>query len=278
MADAQPLLRATGLTKDFTVPSDQARGSTRKVRAVDDLNLIMRAGESLGLVGESGSGKTTTARMLIGLEVPDDGAIVVSGRPRSGPPRGRAERRRRGREIQIVFQDPYTSLDPRLTVADAVREVRRLHFADRSDETVTRLLDQVGLSHRDAAALPRALSGGQRQRVAIARALAAEPAIVILDEAVSALDVSVQAQVLNLLADIRSETDLAYLVISHDLAVVSHMTDRVMVMRHGRVVEEGDTATVMATPMHPYTRLLIDSIPTMGWQPSVLGSARRSLE
>lgn len=250
-------------------------------RAVDGVSFTLPPGGSLGIVGESGCGKTTTARMLVGLETPDGGTVHLDGRDRSARARGRGERLARAREIQMVFQDPYLSLDPRITVAACVDEVLRLH-SPRSPAArrtrVAELLDQVGLGEREAAALPRRLSGGQRQRVAIARALAAEPRVLILDEAVAALDVSIQAQILDLLAGIRRDAGIGFLFVSHDLAVVRHITDRVIVLKDGRVVESGDTAGVLGRPQHPYTRLLLDSVPRRGWDPARITEGRRELQ
>ncbi|MFF3176728.1 ABC transporter ATP-binding protein [Streptomyces sp. NPDC057900] len=251
------------------------------VRAVDDVSFTLPEGGSLGIVGESGSGKTTTARIVVGLEQADEGEVLVRGRSRAererGAGRGRARRLARAREIQMVFQDPYLSLDPRTSVEAVLRETLRLHFPERDPKKrIRQLLDQVGLGTRAADALPRRLSGGQRQRVAIARALAVEPAVLVLDEAVAALDVSVQAQILNLLADIREETSVGYLFITHDLGVVRCVTDEIVVMRHGAVVEAGPTAEVLAAPQHPYTRLLLDSVPRPGWDPEVISATRRA--
>src|SRR5215469_7447487 len=187
--------------------------------AVDDVSFAMGEGESLAIVGESGSGKTTIAKMIVGLERPTGGRIVACGHDRSAPVRSAKKRRERGREVQIVFQDPYTSLDPRHSAQTAIEEVLRIHHDWPARERRERVAGLVGLDERQRAVPPRSLSGGQRQRVAIARALAAEPKILILDESVAALDVSIQAQVLNLLADIRDATGISYLLISHDLAV-----------------------------------------------------------
>lgn len=250
-------------------------------KAVDDVSFTLPPGGSLGIVGESGSGKTTTIRMVVGLDTPDAGSIALGGRERGKKPRGRAERLARAREIQMVFQDPYLSLDPRITVRDCIDEVLRLHgdHADKAgrDARVEELLDQVGLGEREAGALPKRLSGGQRQRVAIARALAAGPRVLILDEAVAALDVSIQAQILDLLGRIRREQGIGYLFVSHDLAVVRHITDDVVVLRNGRVVEEGRTTDVLSRPQHPYTRLLIDSVPGPGWDPDRIAESRKAL-
>ncbi|MER7765059.1 ABC transporter ATP-binding protein [Streptomyces sp. NPDC097619] len=248
------------------------------VRAVDDVSFALPEGGSLGIVGESGSGKSTTARIMVGLERADAGEVLLRGRPRTGPARGRTARLARAREVQMVFQDPYLSLDPRTSVDAALRETLRLHFPGRDhDRRIRELLDQVGLGTRAADALPRGLSGGQRQRVAIARALAVEPAVLVLDEAVAALDVSVQAQILNLLADVREQTGVGYLFITHDLGVVRCVTDEIVVMRHGAVVERGSTGEVLAAPRHPYTRLLLDSVPRPGWDPAAIAAARRAL-
>ncbi|WP_406110984.1 ABC transporter ATP-binding protein [Kitasatospora purpeofusca] len=248
------------------------------VRAVDEVSFTLPAGGSLGIVGESGSGKTTTARIVVGLERADAGQVLVKGRARTASARGKAERLARAREVQMVFQDPYLSLDPRTSVEAALRETLRLHFPGTDHPArIKELLDQVGLGTRAAEALPRQLSGGQRQRVAIARALAVQPAVLVLDEAVAALDVSVQAQVLNLLADIREQTGIGYLFITHDLGVVRCVTDEVVVMRHGRIVEAGPTAEVLDDPQHAYTRLLLESVPRPGWDPDRIAAARRAL-
>ncbi|MFJ1933103.1 ABC transporter ATP-binding protein [Kitasatospora sp. NPDC088160] len=248
------------------------------VQAVDNVSFTLAEGGSLGIVGESGSGKTTTARIVVGLERADSGRVLVHGRDRTEHRRGRAHRLARAREVQMVFQDPYLSLDARTSVGTALRETLRLHFPDADHpRRIAELLDQVGLGEREAEALPRRLSGGQRQRVAIARALAVEPAVLVLDEAVAALDVSVQAQILNLLADIREQTGIGYLFITHDLGVVRCVTDEVVVMRHGRIVESGPTAEVLARPRHAYTRLLLDSVPRPGWDPRSIAAARRAL-
>lgn len=254
------------------------RRSFGAVRAVDDVSFTLPEGGSLGIVGESGSGKTTTARIVVGLEHADEGDVLVRGRSRTGRARGRTARLARAREVQLVFQDPYLSLDPRTSVEAALREALSLHFPGRDHaKRVRELLDQVGLGTRTADALPRRLSGGQRQRVAIARALAVEPAVLILDEAVAALDVSVQAQILNLLADIREQTAIGFLFITHDLGVVRCVTDEIVVMRHGAVVEQGGTQEVLTSPGHPYTRLLLDSVPRPGWDLEAIAAARRAL-
>ncbi|HJQ07370.1 MAG TPA: ATP-binding cassette domain-containing protein [Nocardioides sp.] len=252
------VLEVAGLRKEFG-----------GVVAVEDVSFAVRRGGSLGIVGESGSGKTTVAKMITGQERPTAGTITACGRDRSAPARGGAERRRRGREVQIVLQDPYSSLDPRQPVDGAIGEVLHLHHpdwtAERRAARVAELVEVVGLDERQGSALPRALSGGQRQRVAIARALAADPDVLILDESVAALDVSIQAQVLNLLLDLRERLGITYVLISHDLAVVRQLTETVVVMSRGEVVERGGTASVLDDPQHPYTRRLRASVPRPGW-------------
>ncbi|WP_327166223.1 ABC transporter ATP-binding protein [Streptomyces zaomyceticus] len=238
--------------------------------AVDDVTFSLPKQGSLAIVGESGSGKTTTARMIAGLETPSGGHIIVAGDERRAGRLRSVERRARGRQIQMVFQDPYSSLDRRQRVGDAVAEAVGLHQplpADRLRARVAELLDMVGLDDRQARSLPKALSGGQRQRVAIARALAAEPQVLILDEAIAALDVSIQAQILALLTRIRTDTGTALLFITHDLGAVRHISDDVLVMQTGRVVEHGPVATVLGDPQDPYTQRLIASIPKPGWKP-----------
>jgi oligopeptide transport system ATP-binding protein len=264
------------LRKVYPLRGPRRTTSDSEIRAVDDVSFQVPTGGSLAIVGESGSGKTTTARMIVGLERPTAGSISVAGRPRIKTHLGRKERRLRGREVQIVFQDPYVSLDPRQTAAACIDEVLRFHFgweAARRKLRASELLHQVGLDERFAARLPRAMSGGQRQRVAIARALAAEPRVLVLDEAVSALDVSIQAQVLNLLADLREQTSVSYIFISHNLGVVRQVSDEVLVMRRGKIVERGATEDILLEPQNDYTKLLLSAIPRPGWKPT-----RRSAE
>ncbi|HMK13180.1 MAG TPA: ATP-binding cassette domain-containing protein [Acidimicrobiales bacterium] len=259
----EPLLEASGLRKAFG-----------EHVAVDDVTFAVGTGDSLAIVGESGSGKTTIARMIVGLERLTAGQITFAGADRSQPAKSGDQRRRRAREVQLVFQDPYTSLDPRQTVERCLDEALRLYVGGTAAARRPRLEELaslVGLGDRQLRALPRTLSGGERQRVVIARVLAAEPRLVILDEAVAALDVSIQAQVLNLLADIREATGVSYILISHDLAVVRQLTEHAIVMQHGRVVERGTTAQVLDAPQEPYTRLLRDSVPGPGWKPTRRG-------
>lgn len=255
-----PIVRAEGLVKRFGAHT-----------AVDDVSFEVQAGGSLGIVGESGSGKSTVARMLVGLERPTEGSILVCGRDRSSATPGLRERRRRARELQIVFQDPYSTLDPRQNAESCLEEVLRLHHPNlgKKDrrQRIGELADMVGLDERQRKALPRRLSGGQRQRVSIARALAVEPQVVILDESVSALDVSIQAQILNLLADVRDATGITYILITHDLAVVRQVTDTCIVMQQGRIVEAGPTERILDDPEAEYTRLLRASVPGPNWKP-----------
>ncbi len=260
-ADA-PMVRVDGITKTY-YPRGRAA-----VTAVTEASLVIPRGQALGVVGESGSGKTTLARMIIGLEHPDSGEILIGGRSRTAVPRGRAERLSRARSAQMVFQDPYLSLDPRISVGQAVADALRLHAAvppAAVEQRALAVLEEVGLSREHAQAMPRTLSGGQRQRVAIARAIAIGPELLVMDEATSALDVSVQAQVLDLLARVREEQGLTVLFISHDLGVVRRVCDQTLVMRQGEIVEAGPTEDLLRNPQHPYTRTLIDSVPRPAW-------------
>lgn len=264
------VLAVEGLRKEFPRRRGHRNRGSQDVVAVDDVSFAVGPGGALAIVGESGSGKTTTARMIVGLERPTAGSISVAGRERSSGRVSRAERKTRGREIQIVFQDPYLSLDPRQTVGACVDEVLRFHFGSDRRARVQRreeLLEHVGLDARFASRLPRSMSGGQRQRVAIARALAAKPQVLVLDEAVSALDVSVQAQVLNCLADLRADTGVAYVFISHDLSVVRQVSDDVIVMKDGKIVERGRTEIVLDEPESEYAKELLASVPRPGWRP-----------
>jgi len=266
---AVPMLQATAVSKTYL------RRGKEPVRAVIDASVEVPRGGALGVVGESGSGKSTLARMIVGLEGADTGDIRIDGRERTSVPRGRVERIAHARSVQMVFQDPYLSLDPRITAGRAIEDALRLHARVGSGEARTRvlsLLEQVGLGEKHAAARPRTLSGGQRQRVAIARALAIEPDVLVMDEATSALDVSVQAQVLDLVDRIRRERGLTVLFISHDLAVVRRVCEQTVVMRRGEIVERGDTAALLAAPQHDYTRLLIDSVPKPGWDAAAAGA------
>jgi oligopeptide transport system ATP-binding protein len=260
-----PLVVVESLRKVFRVKG--ADGHHHEFVAVDGATFDVARGGSLGIVGESGSGKTTIARMLVGLERATSGMMTVAGRVRSTPAQRTAERRRRGSEVQIVFQDPYTSLDPRQAVRACINEVLCLHLSlsdSERRERIAELLDQVGLTPRHGLALPKNLSGGQRQRVAIARALAAEPAVLVLDEAV---DVSIQAQIINLLNDIREHTGMTYIFISHNLAVIRQVTDDTLVLQRGKVIERGRTERILDAPRHDYTKVLLASVPERGWKP-----------
>ena len=268
-------LEVRELSKTFASRRDARRDDAGGFAAVSHVSFSLPRRGSFGIVGESGSGKTTVARMIVGLEAPSSGEILFEGEPLSPRPDA-TERGRRARAIQIVFQDPYTSLDPRQTVGATLDEVQRQHFSRSADDRLRRtreLLDEVGLGEKLTGTLPRQLSGGQRQRVAIARALAAEPRIVILDEAVSALDVSIQAQILNMLARLRRERALAYILISHDLAVVRQLSDEVLVMHRGQAIERGPVETILSTPSDPYTRRLLASVPRPGDWLAVAGNA-----
>jgi oligopeptide/dipeptide ABC transporter ATP-binding protein len=260
-----PMLAATGLAVGFPVAGALAarmRGEERVLRAVDGVDLAIERGEALALVGESGSGKSTLARALTGLVPLSAGEIRLDGRVLRNGRRSRADQRR----VQMVFQDPYSSLNPRLTVGGMLHELLRVHgIVPRShvDERSRELVSLVGLTPDALAAYPRQFSGGQRQRVAIARALALRPELLVADEPVSALDVSVQATILNLLQDLQAGLGLTLLLISHNLAVVRHLCDRVAVMYLGRIIEVAPTAGLFAAPRHPYTRGLLAAIPRM---------------
>ena len=267
-----PLVQAQDLAKAFDVSPPWLnrvieRAPRRLLRAVDGVGFDIRRGETLALVGESGCGKSTVARLLVGLYRPDRGSFRFGGEDahaaytRSG---GRQLRRR----IQMIFQDPYASLNPRWRVEDIVAEPLREHGIEtdraRLATRVAALLASVGLSADDRAKFPHQFSGGQRQRISIARALATEPEFLVCDEPTSALDVSVQAQVLNIMQDLQQSRGLTYLFISHNLAVVRHMSDRVGVMYLGRLVELADTGKLYSRPLHPYTRMLLDAVPKLG--------------
>ncbi|WP_459614130.1 ABC transporter ATP-binding protein [Bordetella sp. 2513F-2] len=262
---AQPLLSARGLVKHFPLKKDllAVRKGGNAVRAVDGVDFDVRKGETLGVVGESGCGKSTTARLVMQLIAQDRGELVFDGVTVGS--RGLPLREFR-RQAQMVFQDSYSSLNPRMTIEDSVAFGPAVHGMPRRQAVAAArsLLDRVGLeARRYAGRYPHELSGGQRQRVNIARALALQPRLVILDEAVSALDKSVEAQVLNLLLDLKSDFGLTYMFISHDLNVVRYVSDRVMVMYLGEVVELGPVARVFDDPLHPYTRALLQSMPSM---------------
>jgi peptide/nickel transport system ATP-binding protein len=266
------LVEAVGLGKVFDVSAPWLnrvleRKPRQFVHAVDDVSFSIQKGRTLALVGESGCGKSTVARLLVGLYAPTRGRVQFDGEDAQAAwhtDAGRALRRR----IQMIFQDPYASLNPRWTVRDIVAEPLREHGLVREagalNDRVSDLLRQVGLSGADMEKFPHQFSGGQRQRISIARALATQPEFLVCDEPTSALDVSVQAQVLNIMKDLQRERGLTYLFISHNLAVVRHISDEVGVMYLGRLVEWADKATLFRAPCHPYTRMLLDAIPDIG--------------
>ena len=261
-AEVAPLVQVRGLTKHFAVPGRGLFGKMATVRAAEEVSFEIGRGETLGLVGESGCGKTTVGRMVLRLEKPTDGEIIFDGKDiaKASASEMRAMRTR----IQVIFQDPYSSLNPRMTVGATIREplTHRLNMgtAEAHDRAAS-LLRQVGLPADMAERYPHQMSGGQRQRVGIARALAMEPDFIVCDEAVSALDVSVQGQIINLLAELQAELGVAYLFIAHDLAVVRHLSHRVVVMYLGRVMEVADRDALYAAPLHPYTQALLDAAP-----------------
>jgi peptide/nickel transport system ATP-binding protein len=261
------MIEARGLGKRFDVsPPWLERMIERRPRqwlhAVDDVSFRIERGETLGLVGESGCGKSTVARLLVGLYRPSAGEVLVDGKPLAASMAGAGRRR-----VQMIFQDPYASLNPRWRVRDIVAEPIRIGSTRATeaalDDAVSRLLGWVGLSAADASKYPHQFSGGQRQRISIARALAATPEFLVCDEPTSALDVSVQAQVLNLMRELQRERGLTYLFISHNLAVVHHVSDRVGVMYLGRLVELAPKRALFSAPRHPYTRMLLDAIPDL---------------
>jgi oligopeptide/dipeptide ABC transporter ATP-binding protein len=263
-----PLVEARRLAKRFPVRRGLFGRARDFVHAVSDLDLAVTEGETLGVVGESGSGKSTLGRLLIRLLEPSEGEVLFDGRRLADVPRG--ELRRLRRQMQIVFQDPYGSLDARMRVGAIVAEgieVHRLARGAKKREMVARLLEEVGLSPEHALRFPHEFSGGQRQRIGIARALAVEPRLVVLDEPVSALDVSVQAQVINLLADLQASHGLTYVFVSHDLRVVAHLAHRIAVMYLGRIVELAPRDTLLAGARHPYTRALLAAVPEPAGEP-----------
>jgi oligopeptide transport system ATP-binding protein len=264
MSAAQPLVEVRDLKKYFPVHEGIViQRTVAEVKAVDGVSFDIRKGETLGLVGESGCGKTTTGRCLLRLERPTAGSIVYDGVDMATlDRRGLSEVRQK---IQVIFQDPYSSLNPRMKIGDIIAEPMHVHAiepnaADR-DRRVAELLSLCGLSTRMADRYPHEMSGGQRQRVGIARALSMRPEFIVCDEAVSALDVSIQAQVINLLEDLREELNLTYLFIAHDLSVVRHLCQRVAVMYLGKLVELAECDELFDSPMHPYTRALLQAVP-----------------
>lgn len=256
------ILSASGLTKTYKQRSGRFGFGTTRVKALDDVSISLKQGGTLAVVGESGSGKSTLARCLLQLQPLDAGEVLFEGRDLAAL--SGAELRAARRHLQMVFQDPFASLNPRMKVGEIVGEgllIHRLGGAAERREKVLHMLQRVGLTAADMEKYPHEFSGGQRQRVGIARALVLEPKVVVCDEPVSALDVSIQAQILLLLKQLQAEMGLSYLFISHDLRVVRHVADEVAVMHRGRIVEQGAVAQLYAEPQHEYTRNLLNSIP-----------------
>jgi oligopeptide transport system ATP-binding protein len=257
----EPLLEVSGLTKHFPIKKGIFQKESVTLRAVDDVSFSLEPGETLGIVGESGCGKSTLVKSILFLDPPTAGEVRFQGRPVTID--GVRDLRK---HLQMVFQDPYTSLPPRMKVRDIIAEPLRIHHVgDEASQRqkVAQLMQEVGLNADRAGQYPFQFSGGQRQRIGIARALALDPALVLLDEAVSALDVSVQAQVLNLLKDLQERHELAYIFISHDLGVVRYMSDRIAVMYLGKIVEQGPAEEVYSRPLHPYTKALLSAVPSL---------------
>lgn len=250
-----PVLEARDLVKQYRV-------GKATLTALDGVSLELLPGQTHGIVGESGCGKSTLAKLLVGLETPDEGAIELRGKPRG---KGRRQFKQSSREIQMVFQDPYTALNPKMTAGDIVREPFEIHSEvlprGQRDARVAELFERVGLPAEARYKYPAEFSGGQRQRIGIARALALDPSVIVCDESVAALDVSIQAQVLNLLNELKDELGLSYVFISHDLSIMRQISDRVSVLYLGRVVETGSVDEVFERPQHPYTRALLDAVP-----------------
>jgi oligopeptide/dipeptide ABC transporter ATP-binding protein len=262
VAEPVPVLEVVGLRKHFPVRRGLLRRAIGHIRAVDDVSFIIRAGETLGLVGESGCGKTTVGRTVLRLIEPTAGTIKLDGRDITAL--SRTELRPFRRQMQIIFQDPFSSLNPRMRAGDIVAEPIRLHGGitrQARRERVAELFERVGLRRAQMDSYPHQFSGGQRQRIGVARALSLNPRLIVGDEPVSALDVSIQAQVINLLVDLQRELKLSYLFISHNLAVVEHISDRIAVMYLGRIVEYTDKATLFTRPLHPYTEALLAAVP-----------------
>jgi oligopeptide transport system ATP-binding protein len=261
---SEPLLRVSHLVKNFPTRGAVLAGAREEVHAVDDVSFEIAAGETLGLVGESGCGKSTTGRCVLRLIEPTSGEVSIDGRPIAAFT-GKALTALR-RNMQIIFQDPYASLNPRMTIGAIIGEAlaihKLVHTRRDAEDRVVQLLRLVGLDAGHMRRYPHEFSGGQRQRIGIARALAVSPRLIVCDEPVSALDVSIQAQIINLLADLQDEFGLAYLFIAHDLAVVQHISTRIAVMYLGRIVELASAEALYADPRHPYTEALLSAVPT----------------
>jgi peptide/nickel transport system ATP-binding protein len=261
---SEPLLIVENLAKRYRLPRERLLAAAPEVQALAGVSFTLQPGRSLGIVGESGSGKSTLARLVMALEPPSAGRVLLDGLDLHAIPRDQLRRARA--KLQMVFQDPYGSLDPRRTVLQTVAEpLAILHGASRAEqrERAVEALDAVGLRAADLAKYPHEFSGGQRQRIAIARALITRPQLIVADEPVSALDVSVQAQVLNLMQDLQDRYGVTYLFISHDLAVVDLVCDEVIVLWQGRIVEQGPPERLFTAPQHPYTRRLLAAVPGM---------------
>jgi len=263
VSTSEPILRVANLVKHFQVGGGLFGGPAATVKAVDGVSFEIQRGETLGLVGESGCGKTTTGRCILRLETPTSGEVVFEGRDMAKL--SDAELRGVRRRMQVIFQDPYSSLNPRMTVGQIIAEPLAVHriVPDRAARAarVQDLLRHAGLLPAMARRYPHELSGGQRQRVGIARALAMEPSLIVCDEPVSALDVSIQAQIINLLEELQAEFGLTYLFVAHDLSVVRHISDRVAVMYLGKIVEITDRKSLYEDPQHPYTQALLSAVP-----------------
>lgn len=256
------LLKVEGLKQYFPISGGILGRTVNHVKAVDDISFSIYEGETVSIVGESGCGKSTTGRAILRLEEPTEGKVSFNGNELTAL--SKRDMRKQRKDLQIIFQDPYASINPRQTVSDILNEAMTIQnsvSAGKRRKRIIELLETVGLNEYQADRYPHEFSGGQRQRIGIARALAVDPKLIICDEAVSALDVSIQAQVLNLLEDLQEEFNLTYLFISHDLGVVRHISDRVIVMYLGKIVEIGEKTSIFENPKHPYTKALLSAIP-----------------